>query len=108
MGCPQINHDPAHQQGQNIQRQPANARPVRNKVMERAAFDEEQIDGVARGARADVETQEHTESAIDRRVACQYLPLLEPNAIDRRDCDQRQQKPGFSSVFAMIHFRASL
>ena len=76
--------------------------------MERAVFEEEQINRIAGRARADVETQEHTESAIDRRVACQYLPLLEPYAVDRRDCDQRQQKPGFPLVWSIRHLGFSL
>ena len=78
MGCPKINHDPAHQQGQNIQRQPANASPVRNKAMERAAFEEEQVNRIACWTGADVEAQEHAQSAIQGGIACQYLPLLEP------------------------------
>jgi hypothetical protein len=60
--------------------------------MKRTAFEKEQIDGISRRAGANIKTQEHTDGAIDRGVAGEHLPLMEPKAICAGDHDQRAQQ----------------
>ena len=108
MSCSEINHHPAHQQGQNVQREPSQARPFHHHAMKRIAFVKKQIDGVSRGARADVETEEHTESAIHGRVPCHHVSLLDPETVYRRDGDQRAKQRSLSTIFALFHLQVSL
>jgi hypothetical protein len=64
--------------------------------MKRAAFEKEQVDGIARGPRTNIETQEHAKSAIHRGVASNHLALMEPKAIRTRDRDQGAQQTSFT------------
>jgi hypothetical protein len=59
--------------------------------MERTAFEKKEIDGITRGTRANVKTQEHSESAIQRGIAGKHLALMEPKAVCDRDRDQQAQ-----------------
>lgn len=76
--------------------------------MKRTAFEKKQVDGIPSGTRADVKTHEHSESTIECGVARQRMSLLEPNAVCRRDRDQRDQKPGFPPVLSIGHLGFSL
>ena len=79
----EIDDGPAHQQGQDIEREPFNARPFGYDLVKGRAFEEKQVDGVARGARADVETEDDAKRAIDHGVAGEPMALIEPQAVNR-------------------------
>jgi hypothetical protein len=98
----QVNHDPSRQQGHDIQHEPPYARPFHDHAMKRAAFQKEEVDGIARGTGTNIETQEHAKGAIHGEVACNHLALMEPKAICARDDDQRQQKSCLSAVLCLI------
>ena len=91
MRCAQVNDDPSHEQGQYIQHEPPNARPFYDHAMKRTALKKEQVDGIACGPRTNIEAQEHADGAIDRGVASEHLPLMEPKAVCARNHDQRAQ-----------------
>ena len=76
--------------------------------MKGLALVKKQIDGITGGARADVETEQHADCAIHCGVARQRVALLKPNAIGRRDHDQRDQESGIPAVLSISHLRFSL
>lgn len=56
--------------------------------METGAFDKEQIDGIAGGPRADIETKYNTKSAIRGGIAGEHVTTIEPHAVTQRRPDQ--------------------
>ena len=105
VGRAEIDDDPAHQQGQDIEREPSDARPFRDGMPKGRTLEEEQVDGIARGARADVETQKHAERAVDHVVAGKHVALIEPQAVNRREQDERPQQFSFAAVVVPVHVR---
>ena len=83
--------DPAHQQGQDIEREPSDARPLRDGMPKGSTLEEEQVDGVAGGAGADVETEDDAERAVDHVIAGKPVALIEPQDVNRREQDERPQ-----------------
>ena len=56
--------------------------------METGAFDKEQIDGIAGGPRADIETEYNAQSAIRGGIAGEHVKTIEPHAVAQRRQDQ--------------------
>jgi len=101
----EIDDDPAQQQGQDIEREPFNARPFGYDPARSRAFEKKQVDGVAGGARADVETEDDAERAVNHGIAGKPMALIEPQAVNRGDQNENPQQLGFPAVVVVVHVR---
>ena len=56
--------------------------------METGAFDKEQIDCIAGGPRADIETEYNAQGAIRGGIAGEHVTTIKPHAVTQRRQDQ--------------------
>jgi len=105
VSCAEVDDDPAHQQGQDIEREPFDARPFGNDPVRSPVFEEKQVDGVTGGAGADEKTEDDAERTIDHGVAGEPVALVEPQAVNRGDQNENPQQLGFSAVVILVQVR---